>query len=144
MHSHFGLQEQTLNSAPLILQSEEEKAKADEQYVILLSDFSFRPPGQILKELKGGMKKMKSMSAMSGMPNKEKLIAQKWEDGAQRFVPATVEGELPDTDVKYDALIANRRTLEDPEVFRVKSGHTVLLRMIAGSSATNFLSILER
>ena len=39
MHSHFGLQEQTLNSAPLILQSEEQKAKADEQYVVLLSDF---------------------------------------------------------------------------------------------------------
>ena len=138
MHSHFGLQEQTLNSAPLILQSEEQKAKADEQYVVLLSDFSFEPPGQILKELKGGMKKMKSTSAMNQMPNKEKLIAQKWDDGAQRFVPATVEGELPDTDFKYDALIANRRTLEDPEVFRVKSGHTVLLRIIAGSSATNF------
>src|SRR3984893_7976401 len=30
MHSHFGLQEQMLNSAPLILQSEEQKAKADE------------------------------------------------------------------------------------------------------------------
>ena len=138
MHSHFGLQEQTLNSAPLILQSEEQKAKADEQYVVLLSDFSFKPPGQILKELKSGMKKMKSGSSMNQMPKKEKLIAQKWDDGAQRFVRATVEEELPDTDFKYDALIANRRTLEDPEVFRVKSGHTVLLRMIAGSSATNF------
>jgi len=84
------------------------------------------------------MKKMKSGSSMNQMPKKEKLIAQKWDDGAQRFVPATVEEELPDTDFKYDALIANRRTLEDPEVFRVKSGHTVLLRMIAGSSATNF------
>src|ERR1700736_848767 len=138
MHSHFGLQEQLLGTAPLILQTEEQKAKADEQYVVLLNDFSFKPPGQILKELKSGMKKMKSGSSMNQMPKKEKLIAQKWEDGAQRFVPATVEGELPDTDVKYDALIANRRTLEDPEVFRVKSGHTVLLRMIAGSSATNF------
>ena len=138
MHSHFGLQEQALNSAPLILQSEEQKAKADEQYVVLLSDFSFKPPGQILKELKAGMKKMKSMSGMNEMPNREKLVAQKWDDGAQRFVSATVEGELPDTDVKYDALIANRRTLEDPQVFRVRPGHTVLLRMIAGSSATNF------
>jgi len=138
MHSHFGLQEQMLNSAPLILQSEEQKAKADEQYVVLLSDFSFKPPGQILKELKSGMKKMKSMSGMNEMPNKEKLVAQKWDDGAQRFVSATVEGELPDTDVKYDALIANRRTLEDPQVFLVTPGHTVLLRMIAGSSATNY------
>jgi FtsP/CotA-like multicopper oxidase with cupredoxin domain len=138
MHSHFGLQEQLLNSAPLILQSEEQKAKADEQYVVLLSDFSFKPPGQILKELKAGMKKMNGMSGMKGMPNKEKLIAQKWDADAKRFVSATVEGELPDTDVKYDALLANRRTLEDPEVFQVRPGHSVLLRMIAGSSATNF------
>ena len=138
MHSHFGLQEQMLNSAPLILQSEEQKAKADEQYVVLLSDFSFKPPGQILKELKAGMKKMKGMSGMNEMPKKQKLIAQKWDDGAHRFVPATVEDELPDTDVKYDALIANRRTFDDPEVFGVKRGHTVLLRIIAGSSATNF------
>ena len=138
MHSHFGLQEQLLNSAPLILQSEEQKAKAEEQYVVLLSDFSFKPPGQILKELKAGMKKMKGMSGMKEMAKKEKLIAQKWDDGTQRFVPVTVEGQLPDTDVKYDALIANRRTLEDPQIFRVGRGHTVLLRMIAGSSATNF------
>jgi FtsP/CotA-like multicopper oxidase with cupredoxin domain len=138
MHSHFGLQEQMLNSAPLILQSEEQKAKADEQYVVLLSDFSFKPPGQILKELKAGMKKMKTMSGMNEMPNREKLVAQKWDDSAQRFVSATVEGELPEPDVKYDALIANRRTLEDPQVFRVRPGHTVLLRMIAASSATNF------
>jgi hypothetical protein len=110
MHSHFGLQKQMLNSAPLILQSEEQKAKADEQYVVLLSDFSFKPPGQILKELKAGMKKMKRMSGMNEMPNREKLVAQKWDDGSQRFVSATVEGELPDPDVKYDARIANRRT----------------------------------
>jgi FtsP/CotA-like multicopper oxidase with cupredoxin domain len=134
MHSHFGLQEQLLGSAPMILESEEQKAKADEHYVVFLSDFSFKPPGQILKELKAGMKKMKSMSGMNEMSKKEKLITQKWDDGGHRFVPARVEDELPDTDVKYDALIANRRTLDDPEVFRVKRGHTVLLRIIAGCS----------
>jgi len=138
MHSHFGLQEQVLNSAPLILLSEEQKAKADEQYVVLLSDFSFKPPEQILKDLKGGMKGIKSMSGMNEMPEKDKLISQKWDDAAQRFVPARIEGSRPDTDVKYDALIANRRTLEDPQVFRVNPGRTVLLRMIAASCATNF------
>jgi FtsP/CotA-like multicopper oxidase with cupredoxin domain len=91
MHSHFGLQEQLLGSAPMILESEEQKAKADEQYVVFLSDFSMKPPGQILRELKSRMKKMKSMSGMNEMPKKEKLITQKWDDGAHRFVPATVE-----------------------------------------------------
>jgi FtsP/CotA-like multicopper oxidase with cupredoxin domain len=41
MHSHFGLQEQSLGNAPLILQTKEQQAKADEQYVVLLDDFSF-------------------------------------------------------------------------------------------------------
>ena len=139
MHSHFGLQEQLLNAAPLILQSDEQRAKADEQYIVLLGDFSFKRPGEIFKELKAGMKKMTSMSGKNEVPKKEKLIAQKWDDEAQLLIPATVEGKLPDIDVKYDALIANRRTLEDPQIFWVRSGHTVLLRMIAGSSATNFL-----
>jgi FtsP/CotA-like multicopper oxidase with cupredoxin domain len=144
MHSHFGLQEQSLGTAPLILWTKEEQAKADEQYVVLLGDFSFKPPSQILQELKAGMKKMKGMSktkGMGGMKEARKsqtLVAQKWDDAAQRFTATSLEGELPDTDVKYDALLANRRTLDDPQVFRVKPGHTVLLRIIAGSSATNF------
>ena len=138
MHSHFGLQEQLLGTAPLILQTEEQQDKADEQYVILLSDFSFKPVDQILRKLKAGMKKMKGMGGMTAMRNSRRLVAQKWDDVAQRFITASVDGELPDTDVKYDALLANRRTLDDPQVFRVKPGDKVLLRIIAGSSATNF------
>jgi FtsP/CotA-like multicopper oxidase with cupredoxin domain len=75
--------------------------------------------------------------SMKKMPAAQKLYAQRWDEsgGLTRTV---TEGGLPDTDVKYDALIANRRTIDDPEVFRVKPGHTVLLRIIAGSAATNF------
>jgi FtsP/CotA-like multicopper oxidase with cupredoxin domain len=135
MHSHFGLQEQLLAAEPLILQNEEQQAKADEQYVVLLGEYSSKTPGQILKQLKAGMK---GMSGMSKMPSAQKLLAQKWVDQNQHFVSALVEAELPDTDIQYDALIANRRTFDDPEVFRVKPGHTVLLRIIAGSAATNF------
>jgi FtsP/CotA-like multicopper oxidase with cupredoxin domain len=142
MHSHYGLQEQLLASAPLILESEEQEAKADEQYVVILSDYSFKSPGKILEQLKGGMKEMagtKKMSGMGKMPASQKLVAQKWLDESHGFGSAVIEGKLPDTDIKYDALIANRRTLDDPVIFRVKPGHTVLLRIIAGSAATNFL-----
>jgi FtsP/CotA-like multicopper oxidase with cupredoxin domain len=135
LHSHYGLQEQLLASAPLILESEEQNAKADEQYTVLLSDYSFTSPVKILEQLKAGMKAMGGMS-MGKMPAAQKLYAQKW-DGTG-FARTVVEGGLPDTDVKYDALIANRRTVDDPEVFQVKPGDTVLLRIIAGSAATNF------
>src|SRR5262249_25122357 len=53
MHSHYGLQEQLYNSAPLIIWTPEERAKADRQVVVMFSDFSFTPPEQILKKLKG-------------------------------------------------------------------------------------------
>jgi FtsP/CotA-like multicopper oxidase with cupredoxin domain len=47
--------------------------------------------------------------------------------------------DKPDlSDVTYDALLANRRTLADPEVVRVRPGQTVRLRLIAGGSGTNF------
>jgi FtsP/CotA-like multicopper oxidase with cupredoxin domain len=135
MHSHYGLQEQLLAAAPLILQTEAQQAKADEQYVVLLGDYSFKPPGEILEKLKAGMK---MMSGMKQMPAAQKLFAQKWQDETERFVSTLVEGELPDTDIKYDALMANRRTLDDPQIFQVKPGRTVLLRIIAGTAATNF------
>src|SRR5207302_557321 len=53
--SHYGLQEQLYNSAPLIIWTPQERAKADRQVVVMLSDFSFTPPEQILKGLKSGM-----------------------------------------------------------------------------------------
>jgi FtsP/CotA-like multicopper oxidase with cupredoxin domain len=144
MHSHYGLQEQLLNAAPLIIESPEERGKADKQVVILLSDFSFKPPEQILNELKGGMENMKATgkppgtAKMNNMPMKQQLLSQRWDESAQRLVAVVVTGELPEVDVKYDALLANRRTLDSPQVFRVEAAKAVLLRIIDGSAATNF------
>ncbi|MBV8212055.1 MAG: hypothetical protein JOZ08_02370 [Verrucomicrobia bacterium] len=90
-----------------------------------------------MKKMKG-MDSMKEMRAKGKAPSGQKLIAQRWLDENRGFVSVVIEGELPDTDVKYDALIANRRTFDDPETFNVRPGHTVLLRIIAGSAATNF------
>jgi FtsP/CotA-like multicopper oxidase with cupredoxin domain len=154
MHSHYGLQEQSYNSAPLIIWTPEERAKADQQVVIMLSDFSFTPAEQILKGLKGGMestgvkesslgKKMEgtASSKMSGNMDGSaptKVIAQKWDDQKQRLVRTMVQAPEAETDVKYDALLANRRTLDDPEIISVNAGESVLLRLIAASSNQNF------
>ena len=135
MHSHYGLQEQLYNSAPLIIWTPEERAKADRQVVVMLSDFSFTPPEQTLKGLKGGMqmasnkpnpvgKKMDAMDSgkMSGSKGASppvELVAQKWDDQKQRLVRTTLRAPEADIDVKYDALLANRRTLDDPEIVSV-------------------------
>ena len=52
--------------------------------------------------------------SMKKMAATQKLYAQK-RDGTG-FARAVIEGGLPDTDIKYDALLANRRTVDDPEV----------------------------
>jgi len=47
-------------------------------------------------------------------------------------------GKPDANDVDYDAYLANDRTLTDPEVVKVERGGRVRLRIINGSSGTNF------
>ena len=154
MHSHYGLQEQLYNSAPLIIWTPEERAKADRQIVVMLSDFSFTPPEQILNGLKSGMQtssmkknqpgkeaettNSKKMSGSRSDSSPAEVIAQKWDDQKQRFVRSVLRAPEAEIDVKYGALLANRRTLDDPEVISVRAGESVLLRLIAASSSQNF------
>ena len=153
MHSHYGLQEQLFNSAPMIIWTPEERAKADRQVVVMLSDFSFTPPGQILMDLKGGMQMpavadkppgktemgdSKKMSESMGDSTPAEVIAQKWDDQKESLVRTALRAPAAEIDVHYDALLANRRTLDDPELVSVQPGESVLLRLIAAASATNF------
>ena len=47
--------------------------------------------------------------------------------------------EGPDlNDVKYDAFLANGRTLADPQVVKVEPGGRVLLRVINASSMSSY------
>src|SRR5262245_27855689 len=124
MHSHYGLQEQQDNSARLIIWMPEERTKADQQVVVMLSDFSFTPHEPVLKTLKSGrpvpvpnMKKNRSgeksqssnsekMSASMGKSAAAEVIAQKWDDQKQRLVRTVLRAPEAEIDVKYDALIA--------------------------------------
>ena len=151
MHSHYALQEQYLVSAPMIVWSDAERAKADKQFVIMLTDFSFTSPEAILQglrnapamDMKTGSKPMPGMQEMPGMQamptaNQPQVIDQQWDEANSRFVRAIVNAPIANTDVKYDALLANRRTVHDPDVMKVNPGDTVLLRIIAASCETDF------
>jgi FtsP/CotA-like multicopper oxidase with cupredoxin domain len=61
-----------------------------------------------------------------------------WDDQKQELVRTIVTRRAAEVDVEYDALLANRRTLDDPEVISVDPGETILLRLIAAASSTNF------
>ena len=122
MHSHQGLQEQELLAAPLIIH--DGRAAPDEQdVVVMLAGFSFTPPEAIFAGLRKG-------SAMAGM----KMPGM---DMSEAGTPS--KGAPPDlNDVKYDAFLANDRTLADPAVILVEPGGTVLLRIINSSAMSAY------
>jgi FtsP/CotA-like multicopper oxidase with cupredoxin domain len=141
MHSHYGQQEQQLTSAPMIIRTPAQSRLADAEFTVMLTDFSFTSPKDILKSLTanaGGMHGKSDLKTMNMSNPKDSLTVQQWDPASKRLVSHQIKGPAPDIDVKYDALLANRRTLDNPELFAVKPAQTVLLRLIAASAATNF------
>lgn len=108
MHAHYGLQEQKLLSAPLILLDEDEFPSIKNDRVIVLTDFSFKSPSEIFYELRCSSDKMK-------MKPGNDIV-----------------------DVQYDAFLANFKTFDSPEIFEFPPESQVRLRFINASSATNF------
>lgn len=147
MHSHFGLQEQGMMTAPLILKDPADPHRGEQDVVMLLNDFTASDPAAILAERQGPGKQaepeaMKTPGgtghAMPGMTMGQ--TAAPVESGTPpKAMPGMAVGDQADlADVPYDALLTNRRPLSDPEVVRVRPDHTVRLRLIAAGSATNF------
>ena len=165
MHSHQGLQEQEQLAAPLIIHDDRDRT-GQQEVVVLLSDFSFTPAEQIFESLRkaGPMAGMAPAStpaaakpsAMAGMnmPGAPAAKPAASSTGTMASMPppatkprASAMGAMapggkaapPDlNDVKYDAFLANDRTLGDPEVVTVEPGGTILLRVINGSSMSAY------
>ncbi len=134
MHSHLGLQEQRLLAAPLIVRDPAEAGDDVREVVVLFHDFTFRDPEEILAELQGkghGDMPGMDMGAMEGMDHG----ATGGTSGAMSGMDMGGMAHLQD--VQYDALLANDRTLADPEIFRVDQGGRVRLRLINGAASTN-------
>ena len=130
MHSHVGFQEQLLLAAPLIVTDPIEAGLDEQPVVVLLHDFTFRDPAEILAGLGG-------VPDMPGMDHDGTEIPARPMAGMNHSAMA-MGGMKPDlNDVAYDAFLANDRTLDDPEVVRVAPGGRVRLRLINGASASN-------
>jgi FtsP/CotA-like multicopper oxidase with cupredoxin domain len=132
MHSHQGMQEQNLMTAPLIVRSAEDLRADRQEVVLMLHDFSFRTPDELLAGL---TKSNGSQSAMpmSGMDNKMDMGSGSM--GAMNMGPGIA---MDLNDIDYDAFLANDRTLADPEVIRTEPGGRVRLRLINAASSTQF------
>lgn len=112
MHSHEGLQEQSLLSAPLIVADPSDEMPGEQQIIAEIADFSFTEPEQIYAQLRA----------------------------PKPAAAATVSGQMkPDVnDVNYDAFLINRRSIENPEVVRIERRARVRLRIINSAASTNF------
>ncbi len=116
MHSHVELQEQQLLAAPLIVRETAEPVFDEQEHVVMLHDFSFREPAEILAELRSGHGLHAGhANARGGMPN----------------------------DIVYDAYLCNDRTLDDPETLVAENGGQIRLRVINGAAASNMWIDLE-
>jgi FtsP/CotA-like multicopper oxidase with cupredoxin domain len=154
MHSHHDMQEQSLMTAPLIVHSAAELHEDRQEVVLLLHDFTFRTPEEVLAGLTGT-----SVAAAQAMAQKtEEAPADKDDAGTPRphnvgmaahlpgmAVPAmTMSGpggmqmHMDLNDVHYDAFLANDRTLADPLIVRVERGGHIRLRVINGASSSQF------
>jgi FtsP/CotA-like multicopper oxidase with cupredoxin domain len=156
MHSHHGMQEQRLMTAPLIVHDRAVLGEDRQEVVLMLDDFTFRTPAEVLAGLVGA-------SAATAH-----VMAQNAEDGGGRMgsnwmsrpgvggmahmaggnmpgmamavksmaAPGQMQMDL--SDVHYDAFLVNDRTLADPDVVRVERGGRIRLRIINGASASQF------
>src|SRR6202158_3187561 len=140
MHSHQDMQEQSLMTAPLIVRSADDVRADRQEVVLMLHDFSFRTPEELLAGL------TKSSGTQSAMPKNGMGPNMNMDSGSMGAMNSGTMNAMTMSSavamnlnyIDYDAFLANDRSLADPEVVRTEPGGRVRLRLVNGASATQF------
>jgi FtsP/CotA-like multicopper oxidase with cupredoxin domain len=157
MHSH-SLSEQQLLAAPMV--TREKDAGDVQDIVVMLHDFAFRSPKEILAEL-GGSDAHAGHGAQSpprSGPSRDASSPMHRGHGGGHGMGGHgmqgmgghggghgsghgghLMGMTHANDVRYDAYLANDRTLDDPQVVKVEKGGRARLRIINAGTATAFV-----
>ena len=156
MHSHHGMQEQRLMTAPLIVHDAAELREDRQEVVLMLDDFTFKTPDEVLAGLIGTDPATARAIAQSNEQEDDprsgnalwppqvggmaSMAAQNTPRMAMPGNAMPVPGHMPMdlNDVHYDAFLANDRTLADPEIVRVERSGRIRLRIINGASSSQF------
>ena len=145
MHSHIPIQEMQLLAAPLIVRRPEDVRADRQEVVILLHDFSFKSPEEVMAEITGGHGVSHGGGHAEGHGGAAPAPMQGMDHSSmghgtmadmQHGGMSGMEMDLNDYD--WDAYLANDRTLADPEVIAVERKGRVLLRVINAAAATSF------
>ncbi|MFP5514703.1 MAG: multicopper oxidase domain-containing protein, partial [Alphaproteobacteria bacterium] len=141
MHSHHGLQEQLLMAAPLVVRSADDLRTDEQEVTVLLHDFTFRDPAEVLASLTGSAGGTEH-GGQTGHGSHGSIGHGAMNHGGTAHGSAghVMSGGMAMdlNDVEYDAYLANDRTVADPEVVRVERGGRVRLRVINGATSTAF------
>ncbi|MFN3745991.1 MAG: multicopper oxidase family protein [Hyphomicrobiaceae bacterium] len=151
MHAHT-LSEQRLLAAPMV--TREKDAGDVQDVVVMLHDFAFRSPAEILAELGGSDAHAGHGTGRAPMhgPAQRAPAPRHRDHGGGHTMHGMggpggghggghgghMMGMMHANDVRYDAYLANDRTLDDPQVVSVEKGGRVRLRIINGGTATAF------
>lgn len=124
MHSH-SLTEQQLLAAPMVAREKSSAGMADA--VIMLHDFSFASPAELLANLGGS-------NMHTGMEMDHSTMGA--HDGTMDM--SGMAGMTHANDITYDAFLANDRTLADPEIIQAEPGAPIRLRIINAATSSAF------
>ena len=156
MHSHHEMQEQRLMTAPLIVHDTAVLREDRQEVVLMLHDFTFRTPDEVLAGLigksavtahaiaqnagGGGERMGSSTSSQPGVGGMANMADRDMPHMPMAANSMSARGhmQMDLNDVRYDAFLANDRTLADPEIVRVERGGQIRLRIINGASSSQF------
>ena len=148
MHAHIPLQEMRLLAAPLIVRSAADAAADRQEVVMVLHDFSFQPPEEVMAAIAGGHAPeghgAMDHSAMNHgtmpMAGMDHAAMPGMDHGAMPMegTPGGAAMAMDLNDYDWDAYLANDRTLTDPEVVAVERAGRVRLRIVNAAAATVF------
>src|ERR1700676_3360498 len=106
--AHQGMQEQSLMTAPLIVRGAEDMRADRQEVVLMLHDFSFKTPEELLAGL------TKSNDSQSAMPNSGTGNSMKMGSGSMAAMNMRSGMAMDLNDVDFDAFLPTHRTFADP------------------------------
>lgn len=134
-HSHSGLQELMGHYAPIVIDPAG-GARPDREHVVVLSDYSFQHPHQIIRKLKqqSGYFNRRKQTVAGLLSGKDQSLKERVEWGAMRMDPT----DISDVTGSTYAYLVNGHGPADNWTGLFKPGERVRLRVINAASMTIF------
>ncbi|WP_439882778.1 multicopper oxidase domain-containing protein [Pontibacter sp. MBLB2868] len=132
-HSHTGLQEQSGVYGSIVIEDKEEQLDYDTDLVIVLSDWTYEKPKNVLKTLKRGLE---IYDIQKGTSTPLSMVIARGALGAQlNFWKQRMEG-ADIADIYYPAFLTNGQPVQEYPEF--KPGQRVRLRVINASASSQY------